>query len=343
MAKILVVDDDVVNRKLIVAQLSTDGHLTIEAGDGLDGLRVARSERPQLIISDILMPSMDGYGFVRALRLDEDLRAVPVIFYTAQYHEREANNLALACRVARVLVKPCSQAELLRSVDQALAGVAESRDLSVPRNFDREHLLLLTNKVSERADALAASSARLATLTELVVEIAGEPEPHTLLAKICKGARQLLGARYAVLAVSEPAAGGVYFTTTGIDFLGVKPPTPSLDAGPLADVAAEGRHYRVFDPDGPMRSAGLPEGYPLARAFLAVPVLTPARVYGWVCLADKIGAEGFGDEDEDLLAVIGALVGRSYECCLLQAECQRLRSLVRTQESRAQRPADAPQ
>jgi CheY-like chemotaxis protein len=327
LAKILVVDDDLMNRKLIVAQLSTDGHLTLEAGDGLDGLRVARAERPQLVISDILMPSMDGYDFVRALRIDQDLAGIPVIFYTAQYHEREAVNLARVCRVARVLVKPCSQAELLKAVDQSLAGVPESRAYTVPPSFDREHLLLLTNKVSERADALAASSARLAALTDLMVEIAAETVPHSLLDKICRGARQLLGARYAVLAVAEALAdGGVYFTACGIDFVGADAPRPALDTGPLGTVFAERRHLRVFDPDGPGMSAGLPRGYPLAQAFLAVPLLTPAGVYGWICLADKIGANGFGDEDEELLAVLAALVGRSYESSRLLVECGELRA-----------------
>jgi CheY-like chemotaxis protein len=52
LAKILVVDDNAINRKLLVALLSFDSHLTVEAVDGIDGLAVARAERPQLVISD---------------------------------------------------------------------------------------------------------------------------------------------------------------------------------------------------------------------------------------------------------------------------------------------------
>jgi CheY-like chemotaxis protein len=92
MATILVVDDNSINRKVLVSLLSADGHLTLEASDGLEGLHLARTRRPQLIISDIVMPTMDGYRFVRALRLDAQLRCdsqlrlIPVILYTAHYH-----------------------------------------------------------------------------------------------------------------------------------------------------------------------------------------------------------------------------------------------------------------
>jgi CheY-like chemotaxis protein len=106
MAKILVVDDNVSNRKLVLALLRYEGHDTAEAVDGGDGLAAARVCRPDLVISDILMPSMDGYEFVRQLRADPDLASTSVIFYTAHYHELEAYKLAEACSVARVLVKP---------------------------------------------------------------------------------------------------------------------------------------------------------------------------------------------------------------------------------------------
>jgi CheY-like chemotaxis protein len=105
MAKILVVDDNPGNRKLVVALLGHEGHDMIEAHDGADGLQAAQAQLPDLVISDILMPSMDGFEFVRRLRADPGLHNVSVIFYTAHYHEMEARNLAEACRVSRVILK----------------------------------------------------------------------------------------------------------------------------------------------------------------------------------------------------------------------------------------------
>jgi CheY-like chemotaxis protein len=322
MATILVVDDVAINRKLLVALLSGDGYLTVEARDGADGLAMAHTQRPQLIISDILMPTMDGYGFVQALRRDPLLRDTPVIFYTAHYHEREAHILAEACGVSRVLVKPCPHAELLRAVEQALAGVTESSLDSLPDNFDREHLRLLTDKLSERADALAASNARFTALADLNLEIASERGAHPLLERVCSGARSLLGSNFAVLAVAEEGADqGVFFTTSGLN--GGRPPllTPELHAGALGRVLTQRLPWRMNG--GEPADPGLPSGYPAAKAYLGVPLMTPSRIYGWLCLGDKIGGTGFDEADERLLLTLGALAGRGYENIRLQAQLQR--------------------
>ena len=124
MAKILIVDDSATNRKLLVSLLEHEGHQMIEAVDGKDALAFLRAERPQLVMSDILMPTMDGYEFVRQVRADPELAGTPVIFQTAHYGEREAQRLAQVCGVSRVLSKPSESAEILRAVAQALAGAS---------------------------------------------------------------------------------------------------------------------------------------------------------------------------------------------------------------------------
>src|ERR1700732_829015 len=131
MAKILVVDDNPVNRKLVVALLGHEGHQIFEANDGPTGLGAARAGNPDLVISDILMPSMDGFEFVRRLRADARLHNVSVIFYTAHYHETEARNLAQACRVARVIVKSGGAAGIVRAVSEVLAGNTEAGSQSL--------------------------------------------------------------------------------------------------------------------------------------------------------------------------------------------------------------------
>jgi CheY-like chemotaxis protein len=314
MAKILVVDDHTPSRKAAVAVLSNDGHLTLEASDGSDGLEMAREEGPQLVISDILMPRMDGYEFVRQLRANLKLRATPVIFYTAHYHEREAHKLVEVCRAARVLVKPCTSKQMLQVVDQVLAGVSQSDELTLSASFDREHLLLMTNKLSEKVDALAASNARFVALTELNVELASERDPRVLLENVCAAARKLFGSRYAVLAVTEktPEA-SLFFATSGIDFGDHSAAPPQIDAGALGEVLSARRPLRVTDSDQHGIHIGLPSNYPPAGAFLVVPLLSPKRTHGWLCLADKIGADSFDADDERLLATLGALVGRIYE------------------------------
>jgi len=70
MAKILIVDDLAANREVLVTLLRYDGHRVLEAANGREGLAAVQAEHPDLVITDVLMPVMDGYELVRQLRLD---------------------------------------------------------------------------------------------------------------------------------------------------------------------------------------------------------------------------------------------------------------------------------
>ena len=70
MATILIVDDLASNRRALAALLDSGGHRLLEAANGHAGLAVVRADRPDLVITDVLMPVVDGYEFVRQLRLD---------------------------------------------------------------------------------------------------------------------------------------------------------------------------------------------------------------------------------------------------------------------------------
>jgi diguanylate cyclase (GGDEF)-like protein/PAS domain S-box-containing protein len=320
---ILVVDDNETNRKLLVTLLRFEGYLTVEAVDGHDGLVAARREKPGLVISDILMPSMDGYEFVRRIRADASISATPVIFCTAHYHEREARSLAASCQVARVLTKPCETRELLRTVAQVLEGTFAPAPELIAQDFDHEHLRLLTNKLAERAADLGAANARLAALTDLNLQLASVREPRVLLEKVCSGARDLLGARFAVLAVTERGdPNSTLWLTSGIDGGSARMTPPRIDAGMLGRVFSERRAWRLSNSGGECVDAGLPQNFPPARAFLAVPVGSLTQCFGWLCLADKVGAVGFDAEDERILAILGSQVGRIYENGSLYQEVQ---------------------
>src|SRR5580692_11026804 len=90
MSTILIVDDLSANRHFLVTLLRGQGHRLVEAADGRKGLAAVQAEAPDLVITDILMPVMDGYEFGRQLRLDPKTSRIPVLFYTAPCGEREA-------------------------------------------------------------------------------------------------------------------------------------------------------------------------------------------------------------------------------------------------------------
>jgi CheY-like chemotaxis protein len=148
MATILVVDDAPTNREFLVTLLGYRGHRLLEAADGAEALALVRAERPDLVIADILMPTMDGYEFVRQLRADPVIAQILVIFYTAYYHEQEAKALAQACGVAHILTKPSEpeterkQAEAqIREYATRLQVLAEASRAFAEASLDYQTLL----------------------------------------------------------------------------------------------------------------------------------------------------------------------------------------------------------
>lgn len=131
MATILIVDDHAINRQFLLTLLGYGNHRLIEAAEGARALQIVRSERPDLVITDILMPNMDGYEFVTRMRADAAIAETPVIFYTASYRAREARSMAQACGVQWVLQKPSEPETILNTVKEAL-GSSEQHHASPP-------------------------------------------------------------------------------------------------------------------------------------------------------------------------------------------------------------------
>src|SRR5690349_4486863 len=114
MAKILVVDDEKDVVELIQFALTKEGHSVSGAYDGKEGLELARSEQPELIILDVMMPEMDGYTMNTRLVADAKTRSIPVIILTAKGQMRDMFELLPNVRL--YLEKPFDPAELRRHV-----------------------------------------------------------------------------------------------------------------------------------------------------------------------------------------------------------------------------------
>jgi CheY-like chemotaxis protein len=120
--KILVVDDDPVNRKLLSALLRRAGHDVVEAENGTQGLDAARSSQPDLVIMDLYMPEMDGPAFVRALRRDTAIAQLPVALYTSTTPNPALRDFMKIHGIAHIIPKPSEPETVLSVVRSALAG-----------------------------------------------------------------------------------------------------------------------------------------------------------------------------------------------------------------------------
>jgi PAS domain S-box-containing protein len=315
MATILIIDDLAANREFLAAVLRHEGHRLLEAADGGEGLAAAQAEHPDLVITDVLMPVMDGYELLRRLRLDPATRDVPVVFYTAHYAEREARALALAGGVAHVLTKPALTETVLEIVGKALSGAAETETPSgpaaLPARFAQEHLRLLTDKLSEKTGDLRAANARLRALINIGLDLASEREPVRLLEGVCNDARELFAATYVTLGILDRDNGTLQrlFTSAGAG-IGISAGDPA--PGILGTVIAERRTMRGENPRGDPTALGLPALHPEIRAFLAAPVASPAQVYGWICLVGN-QARAYTEEDHHHELPHSGQVGRIYE------------------------------
>jgi two-component system cell cycle sensor histidine kinase/response regulator CckA len=339
MPTILIVDDLKANRAFLVTLLGDKGHRLIEATNGSEALAAVQAEHPHLVITDVLMPVMDGYEFVRQMRLDPLTAAIPVLFYTAPYGEREARARALAHGVAYVLTKPAEAEEVLTIVGSLLSGAALPADASpLSTRTDREHLRLLTDKLSEKVGDLRVANARLRAVINIGLELASHRDSDRLLKNVCHASCDLFGATYVTLGIVDFNDHSVRRVVAwGADANWIK--TGETVSGILAEVIANRRTARGDAADGEPLEPQFPLNHPEVQSFLAAPITSSAHAFGWLCL---VGNEGrtFTEEDEHLLMALAAQVGRIYEVEHEAVERKQAESDLRRERDRAQRFLD---
>jgi DNA-binding response OmpR family regulator len=118
--KILVADDSSTVRRVVTARLSADGHEVLEAEDGEQALTLAREMRPALIVLDKVMPKLDGFEVVRALREDPATKTLLIVMLTDRGGEEDVLD-GLGLGVDEYMPKPFSPRELAMRIERALA------------------------------------------------------------------------------------------------------------------------------------------------------------------------------------------------------------------------------
>ena len=335
MAKILIIDDRPPNRLFLTTLLGYQHHQLTEASDGAEGLRIAREQRPDLIISDVLMPTMDGYEFVLQLRADAEIGKTPVIFSTAHYLGRESKALAQKCGITSIIYKPCDPQVVVNIVATALGEqpLQLPATLRQPEEFNREHLKLVTNKVAESADELRAAHDKLSALIELSTDLAQERDPVLLLDRICWVAREIIGTRWTMIVLLEPNRKTVQHLGVAGIHLQDSPALRSalLENGVFKTVTQEGRTICLSDVTSTPTALSLPKGLPRAASLLVAPLVMRGHVDGWICLADKLGLDAFTDEDEQLAPALAAQMAVAYANARLYSDSKKYASKLETE------------
>lgn len=120
MNKILIIEDQAPMRRNLALMLELEGYDVATAENGRDGLAKVRSFRPQLIVCDVMMPEIDGYAVVQALRADPEFALIPFIFLTAKGDKADLR-IGMNFGADDYLTKPVIRDDLLAAVESRLA------------------------------------------------------------------------------------------------------------------------------------------------------------------------------------------------------------------------------
>src|SRR5262245_12368511 len=209
MATILIADDHRANRTALASLLEEACYRVLVAADGAQALATALEWRPDLVISDVLMPKMDGYGLARRLRADPATASTRLMFYTAYFDRPEAKELAEAHGVACVLAKPSDNDAILAAVRDALA-TRPAPLAAVAPDLDRDRLRMMVDQLLEKTGALEAEQRRverlnrtLAVISAVNALIARLPERQALLEEACRIAVEKGGFALAEIVLRE--------------------------------------------------------------------------------------------------------------------------------------------
>lgn len=161
---LLIVEDDPDILKLLDATLTFRGYRVITAKNGKEALEAIHVKHPAIVITDIMMPTLDGFGLVHRIRINPETREIPVVFITATYVTREDREFALNIGATRFIQKPVD-------LEKFLATIAELMDQELPPvikpfnefDFYKEYRRRLQAKLDEKMKQIAREEHLLGT------------------------------------------------------------------------------------------------------------------------------------------------------------------------------------
>ncbi|MFO0795753.1 MAG: PAS domain S-box protein, partial [Candidatus Brocadiaceae bacterium] len=283
--QILIVDDNDDDRLLLQRLIEKHGHHCIEAHDGLDALEIARTRKPNLIISDISMPRMDGFQLLRTAKQDNALKSIPFIFYSAIYAGNREKELAASLGAVSFIEK-CHD---VHDVWNALKGFLEAgTSPSAPEGekclveedveFLKRYNAIVVSKLEEKVRELEKESLKSKQTADLLRE--SEQKYRTLCKQIdeqLKLTNDDLRVRNNELRISEETlkslqtilnsmGDGLVVADTSGKFLFINPVAEEILGPGMKEVTAYtwSDYYAFYQPD--MKTPYRADELPLSKA-----------------------------------------------------------------------------
>jgi len=284
LAEIMIIEDHAMSRQVLTTMFSSLGHRVLEATDGTAALNLVKDSNPDIIISDILLPTIDGIEFARQLRSLPGKECTPIIFYTATCRLPGELSLGQKLGTCTVIPKPSEPQHILDTVNKYLAKGTDQQNKAV------------VNKSAESSGSLR-DGLQLATLADLSFSLISQRNPEQLLNCASRAAGDFLGCN-SLLTICLDNGGQRYYW-------GDKDNSHSVPAEVGEQVMSR------LEPVswGPMADS---RGYGLA-----VPFTTSGCAYGWHCIWDEERFFPFSEKDRELLMTLSAYSALAYENILL--------------------------
>jgi PAS domain S-box-containing protein len=206
--RVLIIDDDAINRKLLRTVLEVEGHSVLESDNGINALKVLERSTVDAVISDLLMPEMDGYRLCFEIRKNPKLSSLPFIVYTASFVSPADERVALKFGADRFIRKPASGNEIIKTLFEVATSTKKRKpstaELPQEAEVMREYSQVLVRKLEDTIVDLSEANKNLAersTLAEFVATIsttlAEANGLREMLQRCCGAMVEHLGAAFA--------------------------------------------------------------------------------------------------------------------------------------------------
>ena len=283
--QILIVDDNNDDRLLLRRLIDKHGHTAFEAHDGLDALEIARTRKPNLIISDISMPRMDGFHLLRTAKQDNILKSIPFIFYSAIYAGNREKEIA-ASLGAVLFIEKCTDIHeqwnalngfIEAGISQSAQGsekILDDNDEEFLRRYNTLVISKLEEKVREMEKEVVKDKQTLELLKESEMNLCSNLKQIEEQLKLTNEELRVRNDEFVipeetlkgVQIILNSMGDGVVLADTGGKFLFVNPAAEKILGAGMKDVTAYtwSDYYAFYQPD--MKTPYHTDELPLSKA-----------------------------------------------------------------------------